>query len=164
MSETVPDNWQIFMEQYPQFMKLHRKLGNQSWFSEGGYSFFVGHYHAGIYCQVYKGNWYNYGLNGVHFELALTAEELQTKMARLDLHIGHANLFDRLAFNERTVTKMHAIASDWPELMRFSKDNLSDRLALQVKFTKTQFAEQMSDAFGKLALLTPIIDEGLAGL
>lgn len=164
MSEPVPQNWQIFMEQYPQFMKLQRKLATQNWFSNGGWSLFIGHYHAGIFAQVYKANWFNYSLDGIHFEMGITAESLNENIARLDLHVGHRNLFDREKFNELTVPRMADIVATWEGSVRFSKNNLSDRLSLEVPFTKTRFAEQLTAGFSQLNSLTPIIDEGLANL
>lgn len=164
MSEPIPQNWQIFIEQYPQFMKLQRKLATMDWFSQGGWSLFIGHYHAGIFAQVYKANWFNYSLDGIHFETGISAESIDKKIARLDLHVGHRNLFDREKFNELTVPRMAEIVSGWEGNLRFSKTNLSDRLSLELPFTKTRFAEQLTDGFTLMSSLAPIIDDGLAQL
>jgi hypothetical protein len=164
MSESLPENWQIFIEQYPQFMKLQRKLATTDWFSQGGWSLFIGHYHAGIYAQIYKANWFNYSLDGIHFEAGITAESLKDKVARLDLHVGHRNLFDREKFNELTIPRMTDVVATWEGDIRFSTTNLSDRLSLEVPFTKTHFAEQLTNAFTQLSSLAPIIDDGLAQL
>jgi hypothetical protein len=161
MPETLETSWKIFIEQYPQFMKLMRKLGGKDWYADGGYAMFIGQYHAGIYAQVYKHNWFNYTLDGIHFETGLTAESLETRKLQIDLHIGHRNLFDREKFNELTIPKMEEIVGQWEGEVKFSKSNLSDRLSLWVKFTKSGFGEQIAAGFTRLAELSPIIDEGL---
>lgn len=164
MSESLDQSWQIFFEQYPQFMKLLRKLGRQDWYTDGSYTMFIGQYHAGIYAQVYKSNWYNYTLDGIHFETGLSAESLEDRILQLDLHIGHRNLFDREKFNTLTIPRMAEVVEGWEEEIKFSRSNLSDRLSLWIKFTKTGFADQVAAGFARLAELSPIIDEGLARL
>lgn len=164
MSESVERGWMIFIEQYPQFMKLIRKLGGQDWYVEGGYATFIGQYPAGIYAQVYKSNWHNYTLDGIHFETGLTAENMAEKKLQLDLHIGHRNLFDREKFNQLSIPRMAEVVENWDEEVKFSKSNLSDRMSLWIKFTKTGFADQLSAGFARLAQLSPIIDDGLAKL
>lgn len=164
MAESLNHSWQIFIEQYPQFMKLIRKLGAQNWYVEGRYAIFIGQYPAGIYAQVYKPNWHNYTLDGIHFETGLTAESLETKKLQLDLHIGHRNLFDREKFNELTIPKMADVVEKWDDEVKFSKTNLSDRVSLWIKITKIAFADQAAAGFARLAELSPIIDEGLVRL
>jgi hypothetical protein len=56
------------------------------------------------------------------------------------------------------------VVATWEGNIRFSTTNLSDRLSLEVPFTKTRFAEQLTDAFTQLSSLAPIIDDGLAQL
>ena len=68
MSDPIPESWHIFIEQYPQFMKLQRELGKTAWYGRDGWVSFIGHYHAGIYMQIYKGHWFNYTLDGIHLE------------------------------------------------------------------------------------------------
>lgn len=164
MSVSTPDSWRIFVDQYPQFMKLTRKLSGTDWYSGEGWSMFIGHYHAGIYAQISKANWHNYGLDGVHIEAGLTAESLAEKRIRWDLHIGHANLFDRHRFNELTLDAMEALVSEWGDGYVFSRKNLSDRLHTHIPFTKSKFAEQMTLELTRWSALAPIIDNGLAQL
>lgn len=164
MPDTLPESWQIFIDHYLQFTKTHRKLATMEWFQTEGWSAFIGYYHAGIYMQVYKHNWFNYSLDGVHFETGLGAENLTAKTLQLDLHVGHRNLFDREKFNEFTIPRMAEVTQDWDNVVRFSKTNLSDRLSLNIRFTKTGFAKQVATAFQQLSTLAPIIDEGIAHL
>lgn len=164
MTDPIPTSWQIFMDQYPQFMKLQRKLGTLDWYIHGGWTLFIGHFHAGIFAQMFKPHWHNYTLDGIHFETGLTADSLQSKTLGIDLHIGHKNLFDREKFNELTVSAMAEVVSTWQTDIKFSADNLSNRLSLTIPFTKTGFATQVAQALTQLAALSLIIDEGLAQL
>lgn len=164
MTNKISESWQIFIEQYPQFMKLQRKLATTDWYINDGWVMFVGHYHAGIFMQLYKSHWFNYTLDGIHFETGLSAESLQSKTLMLDLHIGHRNLFDRAKFNEITIPEMAVVVATWSDDCKFSTKNLSDRLSMQVSFTKTGFAEQLTRAFTRMNQLAPIIDDGLGQL
>lgn len=164
MTDQIPDSWHIFMAQYPQFMKLQRKLGGIDWYVDGGWTMFIGHFHAGIFVQIFKPHWYNQTLDGIHFETGLTAESLASKTIGIDLHIGHKNLFDREKFNDLTISHMAEIVSTWENDLKFSKDTLSSRLNMQVPFTKTGFATQLTTAFTQLCTLGSIIDKGLADL
>lgn len=162
MTENVPPAWQIFIEQYPQFMKLMRSLGKTDWYPRDHWAMFIGQYHAGIYFQLYKPNWYNFTLNGIHIETGMTAENLETKRLRIDLHIGHANLFDREKFNALTIPHIEALVATWNGEVHLSKNNLSDRMHTEVKFTKSGFAKQLTDELTRWSALGTIIDEGLA--
>ena len=164
MAAAIPDSWHIFMEQYPQFMKLQRKLGSSDWHIDQGWVMFVGYYHAGIYAQIYKSHWHNYTLDGIHFESGMDAESQARKTLQLDLHIGHRNLFDREKFNQLTIPVISEVVGTWDGAVKFSKTNLSERLSLIVKFTKTGFAEQIAAGFAQMCALGPPIDEGLAQL
>jgi hypothetical protein len=164
MTLEINQSQQIFFEHYPQFMKLMRKLGAKDWYLDGGYVMFIGPYHAGIYAQVYKSHWHNYTLDGIHFETGLTADSLAEKKLQLDLHVGHRNLFDREKFNQITIPKMVKVVENWDGEIKFSRSNLSDRLSIWLKFTKTGFSDQVTAGFAQLAKLGPIIDEGLAKL
>ena len=157
-------SWQLFAEFYPQFQKVMRRLAALDWYRNGNYSFFIGHYHAGIFTQVSRPGWFNQTLDGVHFETGLTDENLKTKRLQLDLHIGHKNLFDRETFNALTVERMAGVVEQWDGDWKFSKTNLSDRVGLTIPFTKSGFADQVAAGFTRLAELAPLIDEGLAGL
>ena len=146
-------------------MKVLRQLSGLDWYAAGGWSSFIGPYHAGIYMQVAKGNWYNHGLDGIHFEFGLTQEALDSKTLTIDLHIGHRNLFDREKFNALTIERMTEIANGWEtEGIRFSRTNLTERLSLPVGFTKSGFGKQVAAALTQLSELAPIIDDGLSRL
>ena len=165
MSTTIPRSWQLYIDQHPQFMKVLRQLSALDWYAAGGWASFIGHYHAGIYMQVAKGNWYNYGLDGIHFEIGLTEEALAAKTLTIDLHIGHRNLFDREQFNALTVDRIAGVVDGWEvEGLRFSRTNLSERLSLPVRFTKSGFAKQVAAALSQMSDLAPILDDGLAQL
>ena len=165
MSTTIAPSWQLFIEQHPQLMKVLRQLSNMDWYAAGGWASFIGPYHAGIYMQIAKGNWYNYGLDGIHFEFGLTAEALTAKTLSLDLHVGHRNLFDRERFNALTVARMEEIAAGWDvEGLRFSRTNLSERLSMPLRFTKGGFGKQVAAALTQMSELAPVIDDGLARL
>lgn len=158
------ESWVIFREQYPQFMKLMRTLAKTDWYVRDGWVMFVGHYHAGIFLQLSKAHWFNQTLDGIHFEIGLTAGSLAEKRATIDLHIGHRNLFDRQRFNELTLAQMAEAVQEMDSVTRFSKKNLSERLSAEVKFTKSGFAKQLTEAFTQLCVLGSIIDDGLAQL
>lgn len=163
MNDPIDPSWRIFIDQYPQFMKLMRKLAATDWYVEDGWVMFVGYYHAGIYMQLYKAHWYNNALEGIHIELGLSNEALKKKQAQIDLHIGHRNLFDRARFNELTLDRMANITADWSNCT-FSRKNLSERLSVTVPFTKSGFATQLAAALAQISALGPIIDDGLAQL
>ena len=161
MSATSP-TWQLFIDQHPQCMKVLRQLSNLEWYQTGGWSSFIGPYHAGIYMQVAKGNWYNYGLDGIHFEFGLTQENLDAKSLSIDLHVCHKNLFDRERFNVLTIERMEDVVNSWEtDGIRFSRTNLTERLSLPVRFTKTGFGKQIAAALTQMSDLAPIIDDGL---
>lgn len=160
----MEESWLFYREHYPLLMKTMRKLGQSDWFIDGGYATFVGHYHAGAYVQVYKSHWFNTTLDGIHFEVGIETDCFTKRHVQIDLHIGHRNLFDRVKFNELTVPAMQSVVAGWDEDLRFSKTNLTERLNLQWKVTKTKFAEQLATGFGQMAQLGPIIDEGLSKL
>ena len=162
MTTEVSPSWQLFIDQHPQCMKVLRQLSNLEWYQTGGWSSFIGPYHAGIYMQVAKGNWYNYGLDGIHFEFGLTQESLDAKTLSIDLHVCHKNLFDREKFNALTIDRLEEVANGWEaEGIRFSRTNLTDRMSLPVRFTKTGFGKQVSAALTQMSELAPIIDDGL---
>lgn len=160
MSE-IPESWQLFMEWYPQMMRLQRKLATTDWYVHNQWVTFIGHYHAGIFMQLYKSHWFNYTLDGIHFEMALSAEGLSRRRTQIDLHIGHRNLFDRVQFNKLTVDPMAQVVDSWQTAFRFSRRNLSERLSIEVPFTKTRFTAQLTQGFARAVTLAPIIDEGL---
>ena len=164
MADTISDDWQLYIEQYPQMMSLIRQLGKQGWYVQDGWTAFIGHYHAGIYLQVFKPHWFNQAGDGIHLETGVNAETLANKVAGIDLHIGHKNLFDRDRFNAYATPRMAALVNTWEGDLWFKSHTVSERLGMQVKFTKTNFPKQMAAAFTQLAALGPIIDEALAQL
>jgi len=162
--EELTENWNIFIEQYPQFIKLQRELAKRDWYVNDGWTMFIGQYFAGIYAQVYKTNWFNYTLDGVHIETGMTAESLAENKLQIDLHIGHRNLFDREKFNEFTIPEMAKIIEEWDVPKKFSEKNLSDRLSIWVPFTKTSFAKKIAVGFDLMCSLGDVIDNGIARL
>ena len=164
MSKQIPEKWEIFIEQYPKFLKVQRELARNEWYRNDGWVMFIGSSWNGIYSQVYKAHWHNYTLDGIHFEMGMGADNLASKTMQLDLHIGHRNLFDRERFNSLTIDRMAQVVETWADVS-FSKHNLAERLSLTVSFTKTKFPQQIADGFAQLCTqLGPIIDDGLAKL
>ena len=105
---------------------------------------------------------YNYGLDGIHFEFGLTQDNLDAKTLSIDLHVCHKNLFDRERFNSHTVDRMEEVVNGWGvDGTRFSRTNLTERLSLPVRFTKTGFGKQIAAALTQMSELAPIIDDGL---
>ena len=164
MSEPLTEGWQIFIEQYPQFTRLMNRLAKTDWFKNDGWALYTGKYHAGIFFQLYKPHWHNYNLNGVHIEAGLDAEALESKKLRIDLHIGHANLFDRKRFNELTLPSIKKLVAGWGDGYALSEKNLSDRLHTVIPFTKTRFAEQVAAELTRWSDLGAIIDRGFRKL
>ena len=162
MTDNFSPSWQLFIERHPQLMKVLRQLSSMDWYAAGGWASFIGPYHAGIYMQIAKGNWYNYGLDGIHFEFSLTEETLAAKTLSIDLHVCYRNLFDRQQFNALTVERMGEIVEGWDvEGLRFSRTNLSERLSMPVRFTKSGFSKQVAAALAQMSELAPIIDDGM---
>lgn len=146
-------------------MSLVRKLSQEDWYQAGQYASFVGHYHEGAYVQLYKPNWHNQSLDGLHFEVGISPQALAKKTVQIDLHVGHKNVFDRQAFNKRTVTKLEQAVSTWDGLeYRFSRTNLSERLNLKWPVTKSKFVVQLTAGFKKMDELSAILDEGFEDL
>ncbi|MBZ0299447.1 MAG: hypothetical protein K8J31_06905 [Anaerolineae bacterium] len=164
MTNPIPEDWHIFMDQYSPMMSVIRQLAKQDWYVREGWTAFLGHYHAGIYLQVFKPHWFNHTGDGIHLETGLTAETLQNRATGIDLHITHKNLFDRDRFNAYATPRMKALVESWPDEIWFKEHTVSERLGLSVRFTKTNFPQQMAAAFTRLSALGPIIDAGLAQL
>jgi hypothetical protein len=91
-------------------------------------------------------------------------ESLDTKTLRIDLHIGHANLFDRAKFTQFTIPLIAEAVSGWGAGYTLSTKILSDRLHGHVRFTKTGFANQLTEEFSRWRTLGPIIDQGIRNL
>lgn len=164
MAETIPESWQIFMDQYPQMMSVIRQLAKQDWYMRDGWTAFIGHYHSGIYLQVFKPHWFNQTGDGIHLETGLDAPALANNTTGIDLHITHKNLFDRDRFNAYATAPMQSLVEAWSGDVWFKSHTISERLGMRVKFTRTNFPKQMAAAFTQLSTLGPIIDAGLAQL
>ena len=158
-------SWTLFVEQYPQVMAAYRKMARFDWFKEGGWAAFIGHYTHGIFMQVYKPHWYNQSFDGIHFELALDARCVANRTVSIQLHITHkAVLPDRERFNALTIPKMKEIVAEWGPAYELSETKLSERLNLDVPFSKSNFAQKVSAEFTRICTLDDIIDETLAEL
>ena len=155
-------SWELFVEQYPQVMAAYRKMARMDWFKRGGWVAFVGHYTHGIFMQVYKPHWYNQTFDGIHFELALDSKCMENRTASIQLHITHkAVLPDRDRFNAVTIPRMKQAVEKWPPRYQLSETKLSERLNLDVPFTKSNFAQKVSEEFTQICILGFIIDEAL---
>jgi hypothetical protein len=158
-------SWGVFVEQYPQVMKAYRRIAKTEWFRNGGWVAFVGHYTNGIFMQVYKPHWYNHEFDGIHFELALDARCVESRVASIQLHITHKNVLpDRDQFNEYTIPRMAGLVGEWDSCYQFSDTKLSERLNLNVPFTQTNFAQKVADELTQVCQLGAIIDEALSRL
>ena len=164
MTEFASEKWQVFISQYPQMIALRGQLAKREWFVDGGWTAFIGAYHAGIYMQVYKPHWFNHTGDGIHLETALNAESLAQKRTSIDLHITHKNLFDRERFNAYTIPRMQALTSGWEDDFWFKSHTLTERLGLKLRFTETGFGKQLAEGFTRLSVLGAVIDDGLAQL
>ena len=164
MAAELTEGWSIFIDQYPQFTKLQRELAKTDWFVNDGWTAFIGYYHAGIYIQLFKPHWFNHTGDGIHLEMGITAETLAAKKTTIDLHVGHRNLFDRVRFNELTIAPMQEMVASWGNGVTFSKTNLSERMRVDVSFTKSGFPKQVTVAFTQMCQLGPIIDDSLKQL
>jgi hypothetical protein len=161
----LTESWSLFVEQYPQVMKVYRRLAKTEWFRCEGWVAFVGHYTNGIFMQLYKPHWYNSEFEGIHFELALDSRCLTNKTASIQLHITHKNVLpDREQFNQYTIPRMAEIVRPWGPRYELSETKLSERLNLNVPFTQTNFAQQVADELTRICQLGAIIDEALAKL
>jgi hypothetical protein len=59
---------------------------------------------------------------------------------------------------------MATLVQSWGDDYTFSFDNLSARLSVDVPFTKSGFAEQVTAELTRWSHLGPIIDDGLSRL
>jgi hypothetical protein len=158
-------SWTLFVDQYPQVLAAYRRMARLDWFVRDGWGAFVGYYTHGIFMQVYKPHWYNQTFDGIHFELALDATCVANKTASIQLHITHkAVLPDREQFNALTIPRMKQFMSDWDSRYELSETKLSERLNLNVPFTKSNYAPKIAEAFAQICQLGPIIDDALAEL
>jgi hypothetical protein len=138
MADPITGDWRIFIEQYPQMMSVIRQIAKQDWYARDRWTAFIGHYHAGIYMQVFKPHWYNQTGDGIHLETALTAETLANGATGIDLHITHKNLFDREHFNAYTVPQMEALTKTWQGEVWFKTHTTSERRQIyQDQFRQT---------------------------
>lgn len=159
----ISQDWTIFIEYYPRFLQVYRKLAGADWFLQDGWTGFVGHYTHGIFLQLFKPHWYNHTFDGIHFELAMDAACAERREASLQLHITHKNLLpDRDAFNAFTIPRMRAVVSGWDDGWELSETKLSQRLNRNIPFTPSTFAPRVAAAITQARQLDAIIDAGLA--
>jgi hypothetical protein len=158
-------SWIVFIDYYPHFMRVYRKLAKTAWFQHGCWSAFVGHYTHGIFLQLSKPHWYNYDFDGIHIELAVDASCAERQLASLQLHITHKTVLpDRDAFNAYTIPRIQAIVASWKGHYEVSTTKPSERLSCTIPFTPTTFAAKVSEAISQVAQLDTIIDEALQTL
>lgn len=161
----LSESWTLFVDQYPQVMKAYRRMAKTSWFREGGWVAFVGHYTNGIFMQVYKPHWYNHEFEGIHFELALDARCIENRTASLQLHITHKSVLpDRERFNAITIPRMREMVREWGAQYELSETKLSERLNLNIPYTQSNFAQRVADELCQVCKLGPIIDDAIAEL
>ena len=124
-----PIGFRYFTEKQPEFMAAYRKMARQKWFQEKRWTGFIGPWTKGIYMQVYKTHWFNYELNGIHFETALTPEMEKAKVANLQLHITHQNLLpSRDDFNDYTIPRFQKIIDVLGEPYELWEHRASERM------------------------------------
>lgn len=158
-------DWAVFVDFYPRFLQVYRRLAKTAWFQQRQWTAFVGHYTHGIFLQLSKPSWYNYELDGIHFELAIDRSAAEKKLASIQLHITHkAVLPDREAFNAYTIPRMLAMVETWDSRYAVSASKPSERLNCTVPFTTTTFAPRVAEALTQVCQLDDIIDEALQTL
>ena len=83
--------------------------------------------------QIFKPHWFNWELEGIHFELAMNEECLKQKSANLQLHIIHRSVLpDRAQFNGYTIPKFKAEMKDWHTKYEVSETKQSERLNINI--------------------------------
>lgn len=165
MSTKLAPDWILFAEQFPEFMKTYRRLARERWFKDEGWTAFIAHYREGIFMQIYKLHWYNHEHEGIHLELALNADLLARREANLQLHVTHKNLLpNRTRFNEATAPAMRKLIEDLGEPFQFREDRLSERVSVNFRFGRSNFAEKAAGCSVKLRPLGDIIDDALLRL
>lgn len=158
-------SWSVFMDYYPRYMQVYRKLAKTSWFRHGQWTAFVGHYTHGIFLQLSKPHWYNYEFDGIHIELAMDSACAERQQASVQLHITHkAVLPDRDAFNAYTIPQFERMVRSWNGPFEVSTTKPSERVNGVIPFTPTTFAGRVTDAITQIAQLDTIIDPALQTL
>jgi hypothetical protein len=161
----LSDDWVVFIDFYPQFMQVYRKVAKTAWFQQRHWNGFVGHYPHGIFMQLSKPHWYNYAFDGIHFELAMDQPSAEKQLASVQLHITHkAVLPDREAFNAYTIPRMLAMVEPWDSRYELSPSKSSERLNCTIPFTRTTFAPRVAEALAHVCQLDTIIDAALETL
>jgi hypothetical protein len=162
MLSMLSDDWAVFVEFYPQFMQVYRKVAKTAWFQQRQWIAFVGHYTHGIFMQLSKPHWYNYEFDGIHFELAMDKPSAQNQLASVQLHITHKSVLpDRAAFNAYTIPRMLEMVNTWDRRYEVSTSKPSERLNCNIPFTTTTFAPRVAEALTQVCQLDTIIDEAL---
>ncbi|MDA1190736.1 MAG: hypothetical protein O3A46_03515 [Candidatus Poribacteria bacterium] len=159
------DGYAVFTEQFPEFMKVYRRIAKTDWFQQGGWTAFIGSFTHGIYMQVFKPHWFNAELDGIHFELAMNRQLLDNRIANLQLHITHKSVLpDRDAFNAATIPLFKRAMSDWDAKYELSETKPSERVNLNIPYTNSTFAAKVGDEIGRVCELGAIIDDTLRDL
>jgi hypothetical protein len=155
-------SWAVFVDYYPQYMQVYRKIAKTAWFQRHRWTAFIGHYTHGIFMQLSKPHWYNAMLDGIHFELAMDSSCAEKHVASVQLHITHKSVLpDREAFNAYTIPRMREMIRTWDAPFEFSATKPSERLSCTVSFTPTTFAPRVAEALTQACQLDTIIDEAL---
>lgn len=161
----ITADWALFIEYYPRFLQVYRKIAGSGWFQDRGWNGFVGHYTHGIFMHLSKPHWYNQTFDGIHFELAMDASCAERQVASLQLHITHKNLLpDREAFNAYTIPRMESVVAGWGAPWELSTTKRSERLNCTIPFTPSTFAARIVPPLTMACQLDGIIDEALATL
>ncbi len=165
MTQKLAPNWLLFTEQFPQFMKTYRRLAREAWFQDEGWTAFIAHYREGIYMQVYKLHWCNHLHGGIHMELALNQQLLETKRVNLafDAH-KEGLIFDRDQLNVETTTAMKELVQDLGEPFEFREKSLSTRISATFGCSPSNFAVKAAKHFELLRPVGQIIDDALLRL
>ncbi|RIK40318.1 MAG: hypothetical protein DCC55_15430 [Chloroflexi bacterium] len=161
----LSDDWVVFIDFYPRFMQVYRRVVKTSWFQQGQWTAFIGHYTHGIFMQMSKPHWYNYEFDGIHFELAIDKPSAEQQLASIQLHITHKSVLpDREAFNAYTIPRMLEMVEAWDRRYELSPSRPSERLNCTIPFTTTTFAPRVAEALTQACQLDTIIDEALQTL
>ena len=97
--------------------------------------------------------------------LQQTSQEVKDRGLFPEDRLTHKSVLpDRERFNAVTIPAMKREMADWDERYQLSETKLSERINLDVPYTKSTFARRIADEFEQLSVLGAIIDQALAEL
>lgn len=134
------------------FQQLRREIKKQGWFTDEWEM-----YLEGTYLQIYKKNWYNKQLHGIHFEVLVNNETKEKNMFPIMLHV------------EQDVPKkpmfcdaFAVAAAPWLKKLSEYEQNVTDYVLLKKEFPlNIQLLQKVLDEIDRLLVLVKPIDQAL---